>query len=130
MTEYDFSEEGRQRFLASQKRIAKWVHSTKRASAPQLPSQSYSPPPMGSKAFRQDRHPSVAHSHLHHPHALVSHELVYEPILILTGGRKRKWLVLFNGDTVPVDLAGAAPDTILAAFAFTFAFHSPLCVAL
>lgn len=36
MTEYDYSEEGRRRYMATQKRIAKWVDNTE--SAPQLKS--------------------------------------------------------------------------------------------
>ncbi|KAF7342743.1 hypothetical protein MSAN_01989400 [Mycena sanguinolenta] len=77
MTEYDYSEEGRQRFLSTQRRITKWVRSTESASAPQFRSQPYSPPPMGSEAFRlQDYHPSASHSH--RSHGQTSHRTYHE----------------------------------------------------
>ncbi|KAF8198833.1 hypothetical protein K438DRAFT_694587 [Mycena galopus ATCC 62051] len=70
MTEYDYSPEGHQRFLATQNRIAKWVHSTESASAPRLRS-FYSPPPMGSEAFH---HSSVTSRR---PHASSAHRTTH-----------------------------------------------------
>jgi len=54
MSEYDYSEEGRRRYIATQNRIAQWVHSTE--SSPQLASPFSSPSNTGSGGSTQGRH--------------------------------------------------------------------------
>ncbi|KAJ6630425.1 hypothetical protein B0H10DRAFT_986063 [Mycena sp. CBHHK59/15] len=63
MTEYDYSEEGRRRYIATQNRIAKWVHDSE--SSPQLKSPFSPRSNTGSDAtVRQQQYgPSRPSSH-------------------------------------------------------------------
>ncbi|KAJ6559817.1 hypothetical protein B0H19DRAFT_1145856 [Mycena capillaripes] len=54
MSEYDYSEEGRRRYIATQNRIAQWVQSTE--SSPQLASPFSPPSNTGSGSSTQGRH--------------------------------------------------------------------------
>jgi len=71
MTEYDYSEEGRRRYIATQNRIAKWVHHTESSS--QLMSPFSPPSRTGSRPstthFSHGPMTSPTHQTYRHSHA-------------------------------------------------------------
>ncbi|KAJ7694406.1 hypothetical protein B0H17DRAFT_1199270 [Mycena rosella] len=72
MTEYDYSEEGRARYAATQKRIAQWAHGTPTLSSLKSPFTPRSSVYSGSDATARPHHgPSRAPSH--HPSTHQSH---------------------------------------------------------
>ncbi|KAJ6449351.1 hypothetical protein C8R45DRAFT_1044977 [Mycena sanguinolenta] len=110
MTEYDYSEEGRQSFLANQRRVGNWVRSTETASTPQLRSQPYSPPPMGSEAFRlQDYHSSV--SHYHHSHAQTGHHSYHSQASRTSPSSSRNGSGSYFSSVTPSQSISQAPRT-------------------
>ncbi|KAJ7509036.1 hypothetical protein B0H11DRAFT_1361150 [Mycena galericulata] len=100
MTEYDYSEEGRRRYVATQNRIAKWVHQTESAptlkspftprshtgsAAPTVyPSQSISQAPMSPSPSTHHSQSSRTSSSSHRSHHSHGHQHHRSPTYIIS----------------------------------------------